>query len=204
MLLRGTQKFLTELRIKKSEIAEASEALDPLDEWYAHVFFLYPRRKSAIFMHASTGFCFFAFDRTRDQLNDIKGLFRKCLGRALFDEYYPAQVIKLFNERLENIQIGRTVDRKIVSLINRRIFELQCLGDYHPDDRRVHDEHLAGLDFRRELTLRDSRYPIERMQDLLENLDGVEMPLVQRKHEVLEAFLDTLRRERRANVPVGH
>jgi hypothetical protein len=138
---------------------------------------------------------------------NIKGLFRKCLGRALFDEHYSAQVIKLFNDRLENIQIGRTGDRKIVSLINRRVFELQCLGDYHPDDRRVHDEHLAGLDFRRELTLRDSRYPIERMQDLLANLDelsGVEMPPVQRKHEVLEAFLDTLRRERRANVPVGH
>jgi len=191
------------LRLKKSEIAESSGVLHPLDEWYAHAFFLYPRRKSAIFMHAKTGFCFFAFDRTRDQLNDIKGLFRKCLGRALFDEHYPAAVIKLFNERLEDIQIGRTIDRKTVSLINRRLFELGCIGDYYPDDRRVHDEFLAGLDFRRELTLKDSRYPIERMRDLLAGLDelkGVEISPAQKKHEVLEAFFETNRRDRQTNV----
>lgn len=63
MLLRCTQKFLTELRYKKSEIIEPSAALHPLDEWYAHIFYLYPRRKCAIFMHARTKFCFFAYDR---------------------------------------------------------------------------------------------------------------------------------------------
>jgi hypothetical protein len=200
MLLRCTQKFLTELRLNKTDVAEALGPLHPLDEWYAHIFFLYPRRKSAIFMHAGTGFCFFAFDRSRKQLNDIKGLFRKCLGRALFDEHHPAPVIKLFNERLEDVQIARTIDRKIVSLINRRVFELLCMGDYSPNDRRVHDEYLAGLDFRRELTLKDSRYPIERMRDLLANLDelkGVEIPPAQKKHEVLEAFFEMFRRDRK-------
>jgi len=205
MLLRCTQKFLTELRLKKSEIAESSGVLHPLDEWYAHVFFLYPRRKSAIFMHTKTGFCFFAFDRTRDQLNDIKGLFRKCLGRALFDEHYPAEVIKLFNDCQEDIRIGKTTDRSVVSLINRRVFELQCLSDFRPDDRRLFDEHLAGLNFRREITLKDSRYQIERMRDLLAGLAelrGVEIPPAQKKHEVLEAFFETIRRDRHFNVPV--
>jgi len=199
MLLRCTQKFLTELRLNKTDVAEASRSLHPLDEWYAHVFFLYPRRKSAIFMHAGTGFCFFAFDRSREQLNDIEGLFRKCLGRALFDEHYPAPVIKLLNERSENVQIARTIDRKIVSLINRRVFELLCIGDYSSNDRRVYDEYLAGLDFRRQFTLKDSRYPIERIRDLLANLDelkGVEIPTAQKKHEALEAFFETLRRDR--------
>jgi hypothetical protein len=199
MLLRCTQKFLTELRLNKTEITESSGVLHPLDEWYAHIFFLYPRRKSAIFMHVKSGFCFFAFDRTRDQLNDITDLFRKCLGRALFDENYPAAVIKLFNDRLENIQIGWTIDRKIVSLINRRVWELGYLGGYFPEDRRVHDEFLAGLDFRRELTLKDSRYLIERMRDLLAGLDelkGVDIPPAQMKHEVLEAFFATIRQDR--------
>ena len=197
MLLRCTQKFLNELRMKKTEVVELATVQHPLDEWYAHVFYLYPRRKSAIFMHASTGFCFFAFDRTREQLNDIKGLFRKCLGRALFDEHYPAQVIKLFNERWENVQVGRTVDRKIVSLINRRVLELQCLGDYRPNDKRVYDEYLAGLDFRRELMLKDSRYPIERMGDLLAGLvelREVTIPSPQKKHDILESYFATLHR----------
>ena len=183
MLLRCSQKFLTELRLKKSQMAEGAQVLHPLDEWCAHVFYLYPRRKCAIFMHTTTGFCFFAFDRTRDQLNDINDLFKRSLGRALFDEEYPAPVLKLFNERLQDIQIGRTVDRSIVSLINRRVLELQCIGDYHPDDRLIHDEYLAGLDFRRMLTLRDYRYPIERMRDLLSNLKelkGVEIPLARK------------------------
>ena len=100
MFLRCTQRFLTELRLKKKDISEPVQSLHPLDEWYAHVFYLYPRRKSAVFLHANTGFCFFAFNRTRAELNDLKNLFRKCLGRALFDEHYPAPVIKLFNERL--------------------------------------------------------------------------------------------------------
>ncbi len=207
MLLRCTQKFLTELRLKKTDIKVQSQAVHPLDEWYAHVFFLYPRRKSAIFMHADTGFCFFAFDQTREQLNDIKGLFRKGLGRALFDEHYPASVITLFNMRLEDVQIGRTIDRKIVSLINRRIFELGCLADYRSDDRRIHDAFLAGLDFRREITLKDSRYPIERMRDLLAGLDelnGVEIPPAQKKHEVLEAFFEALKLDRHINASVGH
>jgi hypothetical protein len=75
------------------------------------------------------------------------------------------------------------------------------MGDYSPNDRRVHDEYLAGLDFRRELTLKDSRYPIERMRDLLANLDelkGVEIPLAQKKHEALETFFETLRRDRKS------
>ena len=37
MLLRCTQKFLTELRLKKSDIIEASAVAHPLNEWYAHV-----------------------------------------------------------------------------------------------------------------------------------------------------------------------
>jgi hypothetical protein len=45
------------VRLNKSDVAEASGPLHPLDEWYAHVFSLSPQ-KSAIFMHAGTGFVF--------------------------------------------------------------------------------------------------------------------------------------------------
>jgi hypothetical protein len=73
MILRCTQKFLKELRLKKSDIASYLQVEHPLDEWYAHVFTLYPRRKCAIFMHAKTKFCFYAYDKSRKQLNDDVG-----------------------------------------------------------------------------------------------------------------------------------
>jgi len=85
MHLFCTQKFLTELRLKKTEVQEISHSDHPLDNWYAHLFFLYPRRKCAIFMDARTKFCFVAYDRNRQQLSDIRAIFCKGLGRALFD-----------------------------------------------------------------------------------------------------------------------
>ena len=134
MFLRCTKKFLTELRLKKSGILEPAVAAHPLDEWYAHIFYLYPRRKCAIFMHAKTKFCFFAYDRNRQQLTDIKELFRKGLGKALFDEHYSAPIIKLFNQQLEDVRIGLAKDRRILGFINQRVREMKFMADFYPSE----------------------------------------------------------------------
>ena len=201
MILSCTQKFLTELRLKKSDIKDHPEALHPLDEWYAHVFYLYPRRKCAIFMHAQTKFCFFVYDRNREQLNDVKGLFRKNLGRALFDEHYPAPVIKLFNDRLEDIQVSLAQDRRVLGFINQRVQELKYMADYYPEDRRVKDEMLAGLDFRRTPMVKEKlSYAVDQMREILlacPELQGVDLPFASHKHEELEKFFESLHAERR-------
>jgi len=200
MLLRCTQKFFTELRLKKSDITEATAVLHSLDEWYAHLFFLYPRRKCAIFMHAQTKFCFFAYDKNRESLNDIKGLFRKNLGRALFDEHYPAPVIKLFNDRLEDIQIGLAQDRRVLGFINQRIKELKYLTDYRPSDRRLKDEMLAGLDSRRTPMVNEKQcYAVDQMRDVLlacPELKEAAIPPAERRPEALERFFRELLAER--------
>ncbi len=201
MLLRCTQKFLTELRIKKSTLTQSPAVVHPLDEWYAHIFFLYPRRKCAIFMHAQTKFCFFAYDRNREQLNDVKGLFRKNLGRALFDEHYPAPVIKLFNDRLEDIQVGLAQDRRVLGFINQRVQELKYMADYYPEDRRVHDEMIAGLALRRTPMVKEKlSYAVDQMRGVLSNcpeLKEVALPPADHKHEELEKFFQELLAERR-------
>ena len=200
MLLRCTQKFLTELRLKKSDITKALAVLHPLDEWYAHLFFLYPRRKCAIFMHAQTKFCFFAYDKNRDQLNDIRGLFRSGLGRALFDEHYPEPVIRLFNERLEDIQVGLAQDRRILGFINQRVQELKFTADYHPQDRRVRDEGISGLALRRTPMVQEKlTLAIEQIREVLLHcveLQGVEIQPADYKHEELEKFFQALLIER--------
>ncbi len=201
MLLRCTQKFLTELRIKKSTLTQSPAVVHPLDEWYAHIFFLYPRRKCAIFMHAQSKFCFFAYDRNREQLNDVKGLFRKNLGRALFDEHYPASVIKLFNDRLGDIQVDLAQDRRVLGFINQRVKELKILGDYRPDDRRIKDEMLAGLDFRRTPMVKERlSYAVDQMREVLlacPELQGVAIPPPEHRPEALERFFQALLAERK-------
>jgi hypothetical protein len=197
MILRCTQKFLTELRLKKTDLAVQPHAEHPLDEWYAHVFTLYPRRKCAIFMHATTMFCFFAYDKNREQLNDIKALFRKGLGRALFEEHYPASVIKLFNERLENIQIAPAQDRRVLGFINQRVQDAQFMADDDPEDRRGLDDVLMGLEARRSPVVIDKKgcCAIRRMRDLLREcseLNGVEISPVDLEHPDLEKFYKEL------------
>lgn len=192
MILRCTQKFLTELRLKKSDIASDLQIEHPLDEWCGHIFTIYPRRKCAIFMHAQTKFCFYAYDKSREQLNDIQGLFRKGMGRALFDEHYPAEVIKLFNERLETVRIGLAQDRRILGFMNQRIKDAQFRTDYEDGDRRGHDEALMGLEARRTPMLTEknpNHYAIRQMRDLLlscHELGGVEIAPVDNRHPELE------------------
>jgi len=201
MLLRCIQKFLTELRLKKSEVAESSTDIHPLDEWYAHIFYLYPRRKCAVFMHARTKFCFWAYDKSRDELNDIKGLFRKGLGRALFDEHYPAPVIKLFNDRLEDIQIGLAKDRKVLGFINQRVMDLQYMADYYPEDRRVHDEQLYGIASRRSPMVREEMsYSIDHMKAVLLACPELEREVISpmgHKHPELEKYFAVLHAARK-------
>ena len=192
MILRCTQRFLTELRLMKKDIKSCPAAEHPLDEWYAHVFTLYPRRKCAIFMHAGTKFCFYGYDKNRQQLNDIRGLFRKGMGRALFDEHYPAEVIKLFNQRLETVQIGLARDRRILGFINQRVKDAQFRTDYDFDDLREIDDTLMGLEARRTPMLTEKNpgyYAIGQMRDLLltcPELDGVQIAPANNRHPDLE------------------
>lgn len=196
MILYCTKKFLAELRLKKPDITQPPESMHPLDEWYAHVFILYPRRKCAIFMHAGTKFCFVVFDRNREQLNNLKGIFHKGFGRALFDEHYPEPVIRLFNARMDHIQFGISQDRSILGFINQRVLDLQFIADGDPQDRRVSDESIAGMHLRRiPMVTEKASFAVEQMQEVLsrcEELRGVELNPAGYKHEELERFYDSL------------
>lgn len=196
MRLFCTKKFLTELRLKKVDLSDPRPVDHPLDEWHAHIFFLYPRRKCAIFMHAQTKFCFVAYDRRRAQLNDIRGIFRKGLGQALFDEHYPAPVIKLFNDRLEDIHISVAQDRRTLGFINNRVQELKYMVESDPQDRRLWDEGIAGLALRRRpMATEKWGLSVELMRDVLQNcseLKGVEISPAGYEHDELERFYETL------------
>ncbi|MBF0595200.1 MAG: hypothetical protein HQL22_09555 [Candidatus Omnitrophica bacterium] len=179
MLLRCTQKFLTELRLKKADIKVYPQAEHSLDEWYAHVFYLYPRRKCAVFAHSKMTFCFFALDVTRDDLNDLGGIFRKRLAKALFDEHYPAEVIKLFNERMTKIHVTTTLDRVVIGTVNQMVRELTYRGN-ESERTMYRNEAVLGAYYRRGcfMAFRGGA-PLNQLRDVLvglEELKGVEIP----------------------------
>ena len=166
MLLRCTQKFLTELRLKKADITSYPKPKHPLDEWYAHVFTLYPRRKCAVFVHAGTMFSFFAHDVKREDLNSIGTLFHQRLGKALLDEHYPAAVIKLFNERMKEIRVTSTIDRVVIGTINRIVLDLGFFGD-ETERAMFRDEAIMGAYFRRGSYMAFPGYPLGLMRNIL-------------------------------------
>jgi len=178
MLLRCTQKFLKELRLKKSDITVYPKIDYPLDEWYVNVFTLYPRRKCAVFVHDRTMFSFFALDVKREDLNAIGSIFRQRLSRALLDEHYPATVLKLFNERMKVIRVTSTIDRVVIGTINRMVLDLQYFGN-ETERLKVHNEFVLGAYFRRGCFLAFKEAPLKAMRRILLNLDelkGEEIP----------------------------
>ena|GEM_PF-3064135 len=178
MLLRCTQKFLTELRLKKNDITFYPKAAHPLDEWYAHVFTLYPRRKCMVFAHAGTMFSFFALDIKRGDLANPGAFFRTRLGRALFDENYPQAVIEVFNRHTKEIRVTSTIDRVMIGTINRMVLDLRFFGN-ESERAMFRNEAVMGAHFRRGSYLAFPGSPMNRMRDMLlrlEELQGVEIP----------------------------
>ncbi len=178
MLLRCTQKFLTELHLKKNDITFYPKAAHSLDEWYGHVFTLYPRRKCVVFAHAGTMFCFFALDVTRRDINSIETIFRQRLRKTLFDEHYPEEVIKLFNERMKEIRITSTFDRVMIGTVNRMVIDLGYYGG-ESERKMFRDETIMGACFRRGSYLAFPSGPLNNMRKVLlrlEELKGSTIP----------------------------
>ena len=178
MLLRCTQKFLTELHLNKNDITIYPKAAHPLDEWYAHVFTLYPRRKCVVFAHVGTMFSFFALGVNRASINAIGTIFRQRLNRALLDECYPPVVINLLNERIKEIRITSTLDRVMIGTINRLVLELQFSGN-ESERTMFRNEAVMGSYSRRGCYMAFPGNPLNRMRNILsqlEELKGLELP----------------------------
>ena len=75
------------------------------------------------------------------------------------------------------------------------------MADYYPQDRRVHNEVIAGLALRRTPMVREKQsYAVDQMRDVLlgcPELKGVTIPPVEHRPEELEKFFGELLAERR-------
>ena len=173
MLLRGTQKFLKELGLKKIDVTRYPKQEHPLDEWYAHFFTLYPRRKCVVFAHAGTMFSFFALDVKKADLANLGVFFCKRLSKALNDENYPSKVIEVFISRAKEIRITSTIDRVMIGTVNRIVLDLGFFGE-ETERTMFRNESVMGAYFRRGSYMAFPGWPLQRMRNILLGLDELQ------------------------------
>jgi hypothetical protein len=170
MLLRCTIRFLDELGSRESEITNFKSQTHPLDEWYAHIFYL-QRRKCAMFMNAKTRFSFVVMDIKRKALKPLEDVFRKGLARALYEEGYSAQVIKMYSDRVKSIRISFTEDRSVLGSINQFIKDLYFIYEHHAKGNRLYDGPEIGQELRRTPVLKHG-FPDQNMKELLASVEN--------------------------------
>ena len=162
MLLRCTHRLLKELSLSRLDIINFTGEVHPLDEWYAHIFFI-RRRKCIMFTNAKSRFSFVVKDVTRERLKSLNDIFRKGLCKALYEEDYSAETIKMFNDRIKSIQLALTIDRSVLGTMNQFIKDFSYM--YTREDRKYDDAEL-GRELRRIPVIKHG-FPDKKMGDLL-------------------------------------
>ncbi len=165
MLLRCTQKLLIEMRLKKQDLKDFTGEVHPLDDWYAHLFYLY-RRKCVMFMHAKTRFPFVVTDVKRKELKSIEDIFSKGLARAFYEENYPSNIIKMFNDRIRSVQIAPTIDKSVIGSLNEFIRCFPYIHERFYNGEQFYDGPQIGHELRRIPVLKHG-FPDENMKKLL-------------------------------------
>ena len=162
MLLRCTHRFLKEISLNRLEVTNFTSEVHPLDEWYAHIFYI-SHHKCAMFTNAKTRFSFVVVDVKREQLKSLEDIFRKGLSKALYEEDYSADTIKMFNDRIKSLQLALTIDRSVLGSMNQFIMDFSYM--YTREDRKYDDAEL-GRQLRRTPVIKYG-FPDRKMEELL-------------------------------------
>jgi hypothetical protein len=151
----------------KGEVTHFTGEVHPLDEWYAHLFYI-SRRKYAMFMNAKTRFSFVETDATRERLKSLEDIFHRGISKALYEEDYPAETIKMFNDRIGMLQLALTKDRSVLGTMNEFIKDFSYM--YTREDRKYADTEL-GRELRR-IPMVKHGFPDKKMKELLSSFPG--------------------------------
>lgn len=116
MILRCIAKLLKELGASKADLTDNIPQDQPLNEWYANLFFI-RRKKCVIFTNAVTLFTFVVFDVDRSQIRDIGNLFRNGLGYALLEEDFNGVLIQCLVNQCHNMHLAKTRNKSIIGVM---------------------------------------------------------------------------------------
>lgn len=133
ILIRCTAKVLKELGISKSQIIDYSDQPQPLQEWYANLFYR-NRKRCLIFTNTDSLFSFIVPHVYRKDIKNILELFRKGLSKALFYENFDADQIKKVMSLVDDLTIAKTNNRSVLGSMNELVFQYLSYLDLHEDD----------------------------------------------------------------------
>ena len=171
MIIRCTAKLLKEIGMARADLVEKASSESSLGEWYAHLFFL-SRRKCVLFTHAKTYYGFVAYGLKREDICNLDEVFRKNLGFRLYEDGFSPDAIKKAIAAADTIVYGRTIDRRVLGVMNQMIYEFGACLDRHgfvtAGTLKGAADLLPCTPHKRDPNWHDYIIPLEEMWPLLE------------------------------------
>lgn len=171
MLIRCTAKLFKEMGIPKADLVDKTSSKSALDEWYAHLFFL-ARSKCILFTYAKTYYGFVAYGLKREDIRNLRGVFRKGLGHRLYEDGFSPDAIKKAMTASEEVVYGRTIDRRVLGVMNQMIYEFGACLDRHgfvtPEALKKAADLLPRTPHKQDHNWHNYIIPLEEMWPLLE------------------------------------
>jgi len=133
VIIRCTAKILKELGIPRAQVMDCFLQLQPLQEWYANLFY-WNRKKCLIFTNTDTLFSFVVMNVSRKDIKNILEIFRKGLSKALFYENFDSKKINKVMSLLDDIVISKTNNRSVLGSMNELIYQYEGYFEMHEFD----------------------------------------------------------------------
>ncbi|MCK5581554.1 MAG: hypothetical protein KAJ18_09825 [Candidatus Omnitrophica bacterium] len=167
LILRCTGKVLKEIGVSKSALEDVRGNNHPLQEWYVNLFY-FNRKKCLLFANAATLFSFVVYGVSRSEIRDIEGLFRKRLSKALYDEDFKSDQMKLVSDKLGTFILAKTVSRSVLASMNDRTSHYEFLKSRSMVEGDIDDAGIQCQLNKTPMGALNYRYPIECFMAMIE------------------------------------
>jgi len=121
MIIRCTQKLLSELKIKPVPVASSD---DPFWCWHANMFYI-ERRKCVLITHDQTLFTFFIPALKKPDFQAFPHVFGQALFKNMLCEQIPQDEIETVLDQCREVEYGKTNSRSVLGSMNDLRFQLE-------------------------------------------------------------------------------
>jgi hypothetical protein len=122
MIIRCTQKLLSELKIKPAVVESVA---DSFWCWHANVFYI-ERRKCVLVTNDKTLFCLFIPSLKKPDFQSFHYVFGQFLFKNLLYEQISQNQIETVLDECREIHYGKTNNRSVLGSMNDQRFQLEC------------------------------------------------------------------------------
>jgi hypothetical protein len=121
MLIRCTQKLLTELKIKPADVESPA---DSFWSWHANMFYI-ERRKCVLITNDTTLFSLFIPSLKKPDFQSFHYLFGQYLFKNMLYEQIPQNQIETVLDQCQKIDYGKTSNRSVLGSMNDQRYQLE-------------------------------------------------------------------------------